>query len=73
MSKSYLTSKTLWVNAIALVATGTGFASGTLTSYPTLVCVLVVVQSIANLILRLLTKEPVSLKAQKPQSDVATS
>jgi hypothetical protein len=70
MSKNFLLSKTLWLNAIALVATGTGFASGSLTSYPTLVCVLVLVQSIANLALRLLTKEAITLTA-KPQSEVA--
>jgi len=71
MGKSFLASKTLWLNAIALIATGTGFASGTLTSYPTLVCVLVVVQSIANLVLRLMTKEPVTIA--KTQSNVASS
>jgi hypothetical protein len=71
MGKSILLSKTIWVNILSLVATGTGFATGTLTQYPTLVCVLVLVQAVANLVLRLMTKESVTLTTTKLQSDVA--
>jgi hypothetical protein len=73
MTKGFLTSKTLWINTISLVATGTGFFAGALTSHPDLVCWLVLIQAAANIMLRFMTKEPVTLKAQKPQSDVATS
>lgn len=73
MTKSFLTSKTLWLNTISLIATGTGFASGALTSYPDLVCWLVLIQAAANIVLRFMTKEPVTLKVQKPQSDIAIS
>jgi hypothetical protein len=73
MNKSFLTSKTLWVNATTLVATATGFFAGSLSSHPDLVCWLVLVQAVANIVLRWLTKEPITLKATQPQSDVATS
>jgi hypothetical protein len=61
MAKSFLASKTLWVNTAALVATGTGFFAGSLSSYPTTVAILVLIQSIANLALRFMTKTPVTL------------
>jgi|WetSurMetagenome_2_1015567.scaffolds.fasta_scaffold09775_10 hypothetical protein len=73
MNKSIFTSKTMWVNATTLVATATGFFAGSLSSHPDLVCWLVLIQAVANIILRWLTKEPVAMKATKPQTDVATS
>lgn len=74
MSKSFWTSKTLWVNGITLLATGTGFFAGALSAHPDLVCWLVLVQAVANLILRWVTKVPVTVTTPvKPQSDVATS
>lgn len=60
-TKSVFASKTMWVNGLALVATGTGIFAGTLSSYPTAVAWLVVIQSLANLLLRLTTKTPVTL------------
>ncbi|MFA5345369.1 MAG: hypothetical protein WC315_03765 [Candidatus Omnitrophota bacterium] len=73
MTKSIFASKTLWVNTISLVATGTGFFAGALTAHPDLVCWLVLIQAAANIVLRFMTKEPVSVVSKKPQSDVATS
>jgi hypothetical protein len=73
MTKSFLASKTLWVNAITFVATGTGFFAGALTSHQDLVCWLVLIQAAANIVLRFLTKETVTLAATKPQSDVAVT
>lgn len=64
--KTFLASKTIWVNGLTLLATGTGFFAGSLSSYPTAVCWLVVLQSIANLILRFMTKTPVTLSLRKP-------
>lgn len=65
-AKSFLASKTIWANVAMLVATGTGFFAGSLSSYPTTVAVLVLIQSIANLALRFMTKSPVTLALRKP-------
>ncbi|GMU26103.1 MAG: hypothetical protein AMXMBFR16_10080 [Candidatus Uhrbacteria bacterium] len=62
MVKSFLLSKTLWVNVLSLVGTGAGFASGELAARPELVAALVIVQAVANIILRLVTKQPLGLK-----------
>jgi hypothetical protein len=64
--KTVFESKTLWVNSLALVATGTGFFAGTLSSYPTTVCWLIMLQAVANLLLRLTTATPVTLSLRKP-------
>lgn len=66
--KSIFASKTLWVNGLTLVATGTGFFAGSLSSHPDLVCWLVLAQSVANILLRFMTKNAV---AAKPSSEVA--
>lgn len=66
-----LKSKTIWVNGVTLIATGTEFFAGSLTSHPDLVAWLVLVQAIANIALRFMTKTP--LAATKPTTDVATS
>lgn len=54
-TKKWYASKTVWVNAIALVAGVSGWGAGTITEYPTLVCVLVIVQAVGNLFLRKMT------------------
>ena len=59
--KAFWASKTLWINGLTLVGTGVGFFAGSLSSYPDLVCWLVLLQSAINLALRLLTKTGVSV------------
>jgi len=73
MFKNILASKTLWVNGVTLVATGTGFFAGALSSHPDLVCWLVLVQAVANILLRFMTKTAIVTTPIKPQTDVAVS
>lgn len=70
MGKNFLASKTLWMNAIALVAASTGTCAGAFTDHPNLVAWLVVIQSVANLVLRFLTKKPVQVRKK---TEVASS
>jgi hypothetical protein len=58
-NKPWYTSKTIWFNAISLVAGVSGWGAGTMTSYPEIVCVLVIIQAIGNLILRRMTSTPI--------------
>lgn len=64
MVKSFLLSKTLWVNVLSLIGTSAGFASGELAARPELVAALVILQAVANIILRLVTKQPLGLKSE---------
>ena len=59
MGKSIFLSKTLWFNGLSLLATGAGFLSGNLSAHPEIVTALVLIQALANIVLRLVTKEPV--------------
>jgi hypothetical protein len=61
MIKSIFASKTLWVNGLTLVATGTGFFAGSLSSHPDLVCWLVLAQAVANILLRFMTKSAITV------------
>lgn len=60
--KSIFASKTIWLNAVTMVATGAGFFAGSLSSHPDLVCWLVLIQSLANVVLRLITNTAVAVK-----------
>lgn len=64
MKKSFLTSKTLWVNVVALLAMMAQTQWGFLVDAETQVMLLGVI----NLALRLITGEPVGWKAEKPDS-----
>lgn len=58
--KSIFASKTIWLNAVTMIATGAGFFAGSLSSHPDMVCWLVMIQSIANVILRLTTNTAIA-------------
>ncbi len=60
MGKSFLASKTLWFNGLSLVATGAGFLSGNLSAHPEIVTALVIIQALANILLRMVTTQPVT-------------
>jgi hypothetical protein len=60
--KSIFASKTIWLNAVTMVATGAGFFAGSLSSHPDLVCWLVLIQSLANVVLRLMTNTAIVVK-----------
>ncbi len=64
MGKSIFLSKTLWFNGLSMLATGAGFLSGSLAAHPEIVTVLVIVQALANIVLRFVTVEPVAMKPQ---------
>ena len=60
-----LKSKTMIVNGLTLVATVLSYATGTIeavASHPNLVTGLFTVAAIVNMLLRLVTKEPISAK-----------
>lgn len=59
-SKGWLQSKTMWFNIFSIVAGGAGYLSDALSSHPTFVCVLVILQAVGNLILRKMTVKPVA-------------
>jgi hypothetical protein len=57
--KKWYQSKTVWFNMISLVAGVSGWGAGTMTSYPEIVCVLVIIQALGNLVLRRMTSTSV--------------
>jgi hypothetical protein len=54
-TKPFWQSRTMWLNTIALVAGVAGWGAGTITSYPGVVCILVIIQAVGNLLLRKMT------------------
>lgn len=60
-SKSLFRSKTFWVNALTLVAGVTGYVAGheVLQDYTSVLPLLVAVQGGVNIVLRLLTTQPI--------------
>jgi len=58
-------SRTMLVNGLTIVATVLGFATGTIETiaqHPTLVTGLFTASAVANMLLRLVTSEPISAK-----------
>lgn len=64
MFKSIFASKTIWFNALTLLATSFEWIAGNLSAAPQVVFYLVLFQGIANIILRLVTKIGVTIKPQ---------
>jgi uncharacterized membrane protein YtjA (UPF0391 family) len=60
-SKKWYQSRTVIFNIISLVAGVSGWGAGTMTSYPEIVCALVIIQAVGNLVLRRMTSA--SIKA----------
>jgi hypothetical protein len=58
--KKWFASKTLWINAITLLATSAGWLAGMLSAYPEVVAGLVLVQALVNIVLRLITTEAIA-------------
>lgn len=60
-SKSVLKSKTVWLNLLILAAGVVGFVSGheVIAEYPQVVAILAAVQGGLNIVLRLVTTQPV--------------
>lgn len=58
MTKSWLASKTIWVNVIALIAAVLGAAGVAEISVEQQGTIVAVVMSIVNIVLRVATKEP---------------
>jgi hypothetical protein len=59
-TKKWYTSKSIWFNVISLVAGVSGWGAGTMTSYPEIVCALVIIQAVGNLVLRRMTTTAVT-------------
>jgi hypothetical protein len=61
-SKSILKSKTFWVNMIVLAAGVAGFVAGqdVIADYPAVVAIFGAVQGGLNIVLRLVTSQPIS-------------
>jgi len=61
MGKSALKSKTLWVNMLVLAAGVAGFVAGheVIAEYPQVIAILGAVQGAVNIVLRLVTTQPI--------------
>jgi hypothetical protein len=61
MGKKLTQSKTFWVNALILAAGITGFVAGheVIADYPQVVAIMAAVQGAVNIVLRLITSEPI--------------
>lgn len=58
--KKWFNSKTIWFNLLSVVATSTGWFIGVLTGHPYLVVSLVLLNAIANMVLRFSTKTSIT-------------
>lgn len=61
MGKSVLASKTVWLNLLILAAGVVGFVAGheVIMDYPQAVAILAAVQGALNIVLRLVTSQPI--------------
>jgi hypothetical protein len=61
MTKSLWTSKTFWLNAVTLAASLVAVLSGSdmIKDYPTAIAIVASVQSVFNIILRIVSKVPI--------------
>ena len=61
MGKSVLKSKTVWVNMLVLAAGVAGFVAGheVIADYPQVIAILGAVQGAVNIVLRLVTTQPI--------------
>jgi len=57
--KKWWTSKTVWFNVISTIVTASAWAMGELPDGSTAVAVVIFVNTIGNMILRLLTNKPI--------------
>lgn len=60
-SKSILSSRTFWVNAITVAVATAGFVAGheVMAAHPQIIAGIAVVQGALNIVLRLLTTQPI--------------
>jgi len=61
MGKSFVQSRTIWVNMLVLAAGIAGFVAGhdVITEYPQVIAILGAVQGAINIVLRLVTTQPI--------------